>query len=148
MPSQPVTPRRTATPLVLDASIAGCWAFHDEDHPSADLALARLRTAEAVVPALWWFEVRNILVVNERRQRITEAETAVFLRDLARLPIAVDREPESSEVLRLARTHRLSVYDAAYLELAQRSRADLATLDADLKRAAQAEGVTVVAAIA
>ena len=141
--TQPETPAEPST-LVLGASIAACWAFRDEDHPRADLALARLRAAEAIVPALWWFEVRNILVVNERRQRITEAETAVFLRDLERLPIAVDREPESSEILRLARTHRLSAYDAAYLELAQRNRAALATLDADLARAASAEGVSLI----
>jgi predicted nucleic acid-binding protein len=83
--------------MVVDASIAACWAFRDEDHPNADLALARLRTTEAVVPAFWWFEVRNILVVNERRQRITEAETAVFLRDLTRLPISIDRVPDSAK---------------------------------------------------
>jgi predicted nucleic acid-binding protein len=70
-----------------------------------------------LLPPLWWFEARNILVVNERRKRPTEAETAVFLRDLARLPITLDRTPEESEVLRLARTHQLSVCDAAYLEL-------------------------------
>lgn len=138
----------THAPLVLDASVAACWAFRDEDHPNADLALARLRTTEAVVPALWWFEVRNILVVNERRRRITEPETAIFLQALARLPITIDRAPESSEILRLARSHRLSVYDAAYLELAQRNRAELATLDADLMQAARAEGVTVIEAIA
>ncbi len=130
--------------MVVDASVAACWAFRDEDHPHADLALARLRSGEALVPAWWWFEVRNILVVNERRGRITEAETAVFLRDLARLPITIDRAPESGEILRLARAHRLSVYDAAYLELAQRNRVDLATLDADLIRAARAEAVPLI----
>ena len=114
-------------PFVVDASITACWALRDEDHPNADLALARLRTDEATAPALWWFEVRNILVVSERRNRLTETETAAFLRDLARLPITLDRTPGESEVLRLARTHKLTVYDAAYLELAQRSRADLAT---------------------
>jgi predicted nucleic acid-binding protein len=131
-------------PFVLDASITACWTFRDEDHPHADLAFARLRTDEALVPALWWFEVRNILVVNERRKRLTEAETAVFLRDLARLPITLDRTPEESEVLRLARTHQLSVYDAAYLELAQRNRVELATLDARLARAARAEAVRLI----
>jgi predicted nucleic acid-binding protein len=131
-------------PFVADASIAAVWAFRDEDHPRADLALARLRTDEALVPALWWFEVRNILVVNERRKRITEGETAAFLRSLARLPITLDRTPEENEILRLARMHRLSVYDAAYLELAQRNRAELATLDADLMRAARAEGVPLI----
>jgi len=59
--------------LVLDASIVACWAFADENHPVADLALERIRTDEARVPALWWFGVRNILIVNERRKCASEA---------------------------------------------------------------------------
>jgi predicted nucleic acid-binding protein len=128
-------------PFVIDASITACWVFRDEDHPQADLALARLRIDEAFAPGLWWFEVRNILVVNERRKRLTEADSGIFLRELARLPITLDLTPEESEVLRLARTHQLSVYDAAYLELARRHRVELATLDGDLMEAARAEGV-------
>jgi hypothetical protein len=65
--------------FVLDASITSCWGFQDEDHPDADLAFVEMRTGEAVVPSLWWFEVRNILLVNERRRRITESDTAAFL---------------------------------------------------------------------
>jgi hypothetical protein len=53
-------------PFVLDASIAACWAFDDEDHPVAALALERIRTDEARVPSLWWFEVRNTLILSER----------------------------------------------------------------------------------
>ncbi len=131
-------------PFVVDASVAACWAFRDEDHPVADAALERLRTDEAAAPALWWFEVRNILVVSERRKRVAEADSAAFLRDLARLPVALDRAPQEGEVLRLARTHRLSLYDAAYLELAQRTGIALATLDADLIRAARAESVALI----
>jgi predicted nucleic acid-binding protein len=129
--------------FVLDASIAGCWAFQDEDHPNADAALTRIRTEEGVVPGLWWFEVRNILVVNERRKRITESDTTGFLRDLSRLPIRVDRSPDEETVLRLARTHRLSVYDASYLELALREAVPLATLDTALAAAARAEKAPV-----
>ena len=131
--------------FVLDASITACWAFQDEDHPDARLAFHQMRSEEAVVPCLWWFEVRNILVVNERRRRIAESDTAAFLLSLSRLRIRVDRAPEEGAVLRLARTHRLSVYDAAYLELAQREGLPLATLDADLKKAAAGEGVAIVA---
>jgi len=61
--------------FVLDASITACWAFQDEDHPDASLAFVRMATEEAVVPSLWWFEVRNILIVNERRRRIAEPES-------------------------------------------------------------------------
>jgi predicted nucleic acid-binding protein len=129
--------------FVLDASITACWAFQDEDHPDARLAFHQMRSEEAVVPCLWWFEVRNILVVNERRRRIAEPDTAAFLLNLSKLRIRIDRAPDESAVLRLARTHRLSVYDAAYLELAQREGLPLATLDADLKKAAAGEGVAL-----
>ncbi len=131
-------------PFVLDASLTACWAFRDEDHPHADLALERVRTGEAVVPCLWFFEVRNILVVNERRTRITELETAGFLRDLSRLRVKTDHAPDDGQILRLARTHRLSIYDAAYLELAGREHLPLATLDAALAAAARAEGVRIL----
>jgi predicted nucleic acid-binding protein len=130
--------------FVLDASITACWAFDDEDHPDARLAFDRMRAEEGVVPCLWWFEVRNILIVNERRRRITESGTASFLLNLALLRLRVDRSPDENAVLRLARAHRLSVYDAVYLELAQREGLPLATLDADLRRAAAGEGVAPV----
>ena len=63
-------------PFVLDASIAACWAFEDEDHPVAAAALDRVRSDEARVPSLWWFEVRNTLMVNERRGRLTVCKPA------------------------------------------------------------------------
>ena len=65
-------------PFVLDASIAACWAFADEDHPVAALALERMRMDVALVPSLWWFELRNTLIVSERRGRLTETDTALF----------------------------------------------------------------------
>ena len=130
--------------FVLDASITACWAFQDEDHPDARVAFDRIRLEEAVVPCLWWFEVRNILLVNERRRRIKEPDTAAFLLDLSRLRLRVERPPEDGTVLRLARAHGLSAYDAAYLELAQRERLPLATLDANLRKAAAAAGVALV----
>ena len=124
--------------------VTACWAFADENHPDASLAFDRMRAEEGLVPGLWWFEVRNILIVNERRRRIAESDTASFLLNLSRLRIRVDGVPDENGVLRLARVHRLSVYDAAYLELAQRERLPLATLDADLRKAASCEGVALV----
>ena len=131
-------------PFVLDASIAVCWAFEDEDHPIAALALERMRTDEALVPSLWWFEVRNTLIVNERRGRLAEADTAAFLRAVSRLGVVIDRSPEDAAVLTLARRHRLTVYDASYLELSLREGLALATLDADLARAARAERLSLL----
>ena len=78
--------------------------------------------------------------MNERRKRITESDTGVFLRDLAGLRVRVDREPEESVVLRLARRYGLSVYAASYLELALREAIPLATLDAQLTASARAGG--------
>ncbi len=54
--------------FILDASVTACWAFDDEDHPDAAEAFDRMADEEAVAPSLWWFEVRNILIVNERRR--------------------------------------------------------------------------------
>jgi predicted nucleic acid-binding protein len=131
-------------PFVLDASIAACWAFDDEDHPVAALALERVRTDEARVPSLWWFEVRNTLIVNERRGRLTESDTRAFLRGLVRLRVTLDRSPKEGDVLALARHRGLTIYDAAYLELARREGAPLATLDAALATAARAELVPLL----
>jgi predicted nucleic acid-binding protein len=130
--------------FVLDASVTACWAFDDEDHPDASRAFERMQAEEGVVPGLWWFEVRNILIVNERRRRIAESDTAAFLLDLPLLRLRADQSPEENAILRLARAHRLSVYDAAYLELARREGLPLATLAGDLRKAAASEGVALV----
>ncbi len=133
-------------PFVLDASVTASWAFADEggrDNPSevSARALDHLARDHAVVPSLWWFELRNILVVNERRGRIDAAGTANFLADLDQLPIRIDRTPDSTAIVTLARAHRLTVYDAAYLELARRHGLPLATLDNQLLAAALKDGV-------
>jgi predicted nucleic acid-binding protein len=131
--------------FVLDASVAGCWAFSDEEHAVAAKALDMMRTGQAVAPSLWWFEVRNILIVNERRGRLVEADTATFTRLLSRLPVTIDQTPDETAVLALARQHKLTVYDATYLELAARIKVPLATLDTALRAAAKAADVRLVA---
>ena len=133
-------------PFVLDASIVVAWAFADEHHPVAGAALDRLATDDGVAPSLWWFEVRNALLAGERRQRLGQAGTAAFLQRLARLPIALDRAPDEGLLLDLARRHRLTAYDAGYLELAVRRGLMLATLDKDLRTAATTDGIDVLAA--
>jgi predicted nucleic acid-binding protein len=130
--------------FVLDASACASWAFADEDHPAATKALL-LASSEAMhVPLLWWFEIRNILVVNERRKRLTEAETHRFLRRMDRLTILVDDSPVEAVVIQLARLHRLTVYDSSYLELALRLHLPLASLDKQLVAAATLEGVRLI----
>ncbi len=129
--------------FVLDASVTISWTLREVD-PRARLAWRRVRNEQVVVPTLWWFELRNALVVNERRGRLTELRTGRFLRALTRLSIMVDHSPDEITVLALARRHRITVYDAAYLELALREDLPLATLDAALARAAKAEETPLI----
>ena len=129
--------------FVIDASVVIAWAFK-EQHATAERALARIQAEEAIVPALWCYELRNVLVLGERQGRLTERQTARFLRDLSLLTITIDASPNEAQVLTLARRHRLTVYDAAYLELAGREALPLATLDEELATAAQAEQVALI----
>ncbi len=115
--------------FVLDASVAGSWAFENERSSFAEGVLDRMESESAVVPALWWFEVRNLVIASERRGRITPTGSDTFLELLQRLSIEVDSAPDSGEILRLSRARGLTVYDAAYLELALRRGVPLATLD-------------------
>jgi predicted nucleic acid-binding protein len=130
-------------PFVIDASVAASWAF-EEQHPAADRAFQLFKTDSGLTPRLFWFEIRNLLLMDERRKRRRAADTEAFLRIIDRMPIALDDSPEEKQVLALARKHRLTVYDAAYLELAVRRRIPLSTLDGDIIRAARAERVALV----
>jgi predicted nucleic acid-binding protein len=132
------------TRIVLDCSIAMAWCFEDEASPVADAVLASLAEREAAVPSLWPLEVANVLVLGERRGRITAAKAGRFLSLLSSLPIRVDDyavHQAISELLNLARLHNLTAYDAAYLELAIREGGDMATLDDRLRQAAVNAGV-------
>jgi len=130
--------------FVLDGSLALAWYFKDEADPYADAVAARFPSARALVPVNWPLEVANAVLMGERRQRGTQAQAAKWLGYLGSLPIAVDEETNErawDELLSLGRAHRLSAYDAAYLELALRRGLPLATLDDKLKAAASAAGV-------
>ena len=102
---------------------------------------------ETRAPNLLFFEIRNALLVNERRNRITlkRCRRRSFA-ILARLPIRLAPPADDASLMALARARKLTVYDAAYLELAQRERLPLATLDRALERAAIAEGVALFGA--
>ena len=132
--------------FVLDASVALAWAFADEQNPVADHAERLLKTGAetAYVPDLWWYEMRNILVVGERRGRISIAGTATFLREISQLRIEANTSRDDLPLLDLARRHNLTVYDAAYLALALREHLPLATLDENLQAAALAEGIAML----
>lgn len=131
--------------LVLDASVAMCWLFEDQATAYTDSILDRLAGGQqARAPAIWPFEIGNVLVVAERRKLITPAQSAAFLAATSELPIrtahnGVDRAVR--EVFEIARRYRLSVYDASYLELAMRESLALATVDEPLRAAARAARV-------
>ena len=133
-------------PLVIDPSAILALGLLDEVADYADGVADRIRESGAAVPAIFWFEIRNVLVVNERRGRLAPEDTAAFLATLGEMPIEIQPPPTDLAVLELARSHDLSVYDAAYLELAYRTKASLATLDQALSSAAETAGVPVFSA--
>ena len=130
--------------FVLDASVAAAWLLEQQASSRADLALARLEEEAALVPQLWHLEVRNCLLVASRRARLTTGVAAQRLEALRGLPIRTDTKPDLAVALTLAERHRLSFYDAIYLELAKRRAAPIATLDKALAQAAAAQGVPLV----
>jgi predicted nucleic acid-binding protein len=131
--------------FVIDTSLAIAWCFEDEATAATDAVLDRLREDEAVVPAVWPLEVANILLVAERRGRLSEAQASRFLELLAQLPIDVDDTPtDMSGIVAAGRRHTLSSYDASYLVLAERLGAGLATLDKHLAKAARKAGVQLL----
>jgi predicted nucleic acid-binding protein len=133
--------------LVLDSSATLAWVYSEETTEASSEVLARLTERGAWVPALWRLEVANVLQMNVRRGRHDAAFRDAALTDLAMLPISIDPETDQQAwgaTVRLAARHNLTVYDAAYLELAQRRGLPLATLDKELRNAATAEGVILL----
>ncbi len=136
--------KKIAPEFILDCSVTMAWYFKDEANAYANAVRRSLSRTRAVVPALWPLEVANILVLGERRRRSTEAEASKWLRYLQLLPIRVDEETAArawSDILHIARSYDLSVYDAAYLELAIRLGLPLASLDDRLKATAVSAGL-------
>ncbi|MBS3918210.1 MAG: type II toxin-antitoxin system VapC family toxin [Deltaproteobacteria bacterium] len=130
---------------VLDSSVALAWALPDENSGQADQFLNRIsEKINLWVPALWWYEIANALVMAQRRNRLTEADRIRLMELYRILPIHTDVTLDADSILRLhtlAMQYNLSAYDAAYLELAQRKGLGLATLDQRLRSAAQQTGV-------
>lgn len=123
------------------------WCFDDEAGPAADSVLQRLRDEPAAVPSIWSLEVANVMLVAERRRRLTEAQVSRFLDLLQQLPIQVEEvAADLGSVVAAGRRHNLSAYDAAYLVLAERVAAPLATLDRRLAHAATRAGVKLLVA--
>lgn len=135
--------------LVLDNSVAMRWCFKDgsdSDLMYAEKVLDRLSDTIFLVPNLWHLEAANVVARTQKRQWLTTEQMHEFLELVVQLPLKVDQETAKkamTETFMLANDHNLSVYDAAYLELALRHRMPLATLDADLRKAASKVEVAI-----
>jgi predicted nucleic acid-binding protein len=135
--------------LVLDSSVALAWMYADETTDAVLGLFDRIRLGGAWVPGLWRWEIANVLQLNVRRGRHGADFRDGALASLALLPVKVDAEADRqawSATLHLAERHRLTVYDAAYLEIASRRKIPLATLDRQLRVAASDEKVQLLGA--
>lgn len=133
--------------VVIDASVTIAWIFAAERAEPPRLALRRVVDEGAVVPSLWRLEVANVLQVAVRRGRCTSPYADRSLERLRRLPIVVDSETDIQAwtgTRQLALANNLTLYDAAYLELALRLHCTLATRDSALSIAASRLGVAVI----
>jgi predicted nucleic acid-binding protein len=135
--------------LVLDGSITIAWFMPDERTAGTQRVLDQVTQEGAAVPALWCLEVGNTLLLAARRRRISPDDCATAITTLEELPIETDSETASQAwdaTFQLAGQFRLTLYDACYLELAQRRNLPLATLDRDLRAAGDALGIEVLGA--
>ncbi len=133
--------------LVLDSSVTLAWIYSAETTVEISNVFARVVESGAWVPALWRLEVANVLEMGIRKGRTNAIFRDAALADLALLPITVDPETDRQAwgaTVKLATRHRLTLYDAAYLELARRRCLPLATLDNELRAAATAEDITLL----
>lgn len=133
-------------PVVVDASVTAAWCFHDEATDASRALHRSLPHRQVVVPLLWHAECANLLLTAERRKRVSSERCSELLDLLGALPIETDDETAQirGPVMRLARAHSLTAYDAIYLDLATRRGIALATRDKDLRRAAAAVDVALI----
>ncbi|MDR1854946.1 MAG: type II toxin-antitoxin system VapC family toxin [Azoarcus sp.] len=135
---------------VLDASVALLWLAPGTNPAGveyANKALEALKTSQASTPSLWSLEIANVVAKLEAKGVVTEADSQRFIALLSRLDIVTDTATAThalGDTLNLARRYKLSAYDASYLELSLRTSLPLATLDANLAKAAALAGVTVL----
>ena len=133
--------------FVVDNSVVMAWCFEDEASTYTEGVLDQLRGTQALVPVIWPLEAANVLLIAERRDRLTEAQAAHFAQLLQGLPILVEEADVArtlGPILAVGRAHRLTAYDAAYLELAARQGLPLATQDSRLRKAAGNAGVALL----
>jgi predicted nucleic acid-binding protein len=132
--------------FVLDCSVTMAWCFEDESTSYTDSILEKFTNAEAIVPTIWPLEVANVLLLSKKKGRITEVHSANFIDALLALPITVDPSTSTKamrSIFLIANKSELTIYDAAYLELAIREKIPLLTFDKKLALAAKKYHVPV-----
>lgn len=133
--------------LVLDNSATIAWVYHEENTPAILTVFQQISQDGAWAPSLWRLEVANVLQIGIRKKRHNSVFRDDILTDLAKMPIQIDSATDHyawHSTLALAELHNLTLYDAAYLELALRRGLPLASLDTDLRAAAAAEGIELL----
>lgn len=133
-------------PFVLDCSISASWCLQDETNDKAESILQLLLQTEAYVPSIWPYEMANVLVMAERRNRMSKADAVRALALIQNLPIRIvdSTMADLERIQRTARDYQVSAYDAGYLELSLRFGIPMATLDNRLISAAQKVGVVLL----
>lgn len=133
--------------LVLDASVVIAWLLGETQQ--AEDCIRQSQREGALAPSFWPYEIANAIAMAARRKRIKPADRAGLLRLMSELDIEYEWPrslAELSEIDAINRKHGLTAYDAAYLLLAQRRDAVLASLDGDLRAAAKKERVALLPA--
>jgi predicted nucleic acid-binding protein len=136
--------------VIADISVVLAWLFEEDQTAEALKILPLIQKHGLLVPPLWWSELENGILLGERRGRKTPAQTSAFLKLVRALPIRTDDTPRhrvSESIIALGRRHRLTAYDAAYVELSLRDAAPLATFDDSIRRCAPALGIEILPAI-
>lgn len=126
--------------FVLDCSVTMAWCFEDEVTEYTENVFDSLASKKAFVPSLWPLEVANVLLFAQRKKRISKMKAMEFKDALSLLPILTDyatAHRAMGSIMELANETGLTIYDAAYLELALHHSLPLATLDQNLKKAAK-----------
>jgi len=135
------------SPIILDCSVTASWFIPDEFSKSSFNIRDKIRERGAIVPTIWSLEVGNVLLISERRKRITKEQRQKALYILKDLPIKTDELTFKNawfETIELAEKYNLTLYDACYLELVLRYNSILATFDNNLKQAAKLAGVVLL----
>lgn len=131
--------------IVADASAIATWVFKDEQSKTSDLLKSMLANdEEVIISELTSFEIGNTMIVAERRGRIDEKTIAAFSRELENFQFNIVNPQSFLDVINLAKKHRLSFYDASYLQLAKQENAILATNDRQLNDAAKNEKIGIL----